>query len=64
MSERQIKVSIIIVNWNGREHLEICLNSVLQQTYKNFSIIIVDNGSSDDSVEFIKKHYQQVTLIE
>lgn len=49
------KVSFIIVNYNGKKYLEECLNSIISQTYKNYEIIVVDNGSSDGSVEFLDK---------
>jgi GT2 family glycosyltransferase len=42
-------VSAVIVNWNGAAHLRICLPSLLTQSYKVREIIVVDNGSSDDS---------------
>ncbi len=56
-------VSIIIVNWNGREHLDVCLRSVFAQTYEDFSVIFVDNGSSDDSVPFVEKNFPKVKVI-
>ena len=48
-------VSVIIVNWNGREHLQACLGSLETISYPNFEVVVVDNGSTDDSVEFIKE---------
>jgi GT2 family glycosyltransferase len=45
------KVSVIIVNWNGAEHLRLCLPSLASQSFKSLEIIVVDNHSSDDSVE-------------
>lgn len=48
------KLSIIIVNYNGMKFLEACITSILKSTYKNFEIIIVDNGSKDGSVEYLK----------
>ncbi len=48
-------VSIIIVNYNGKELLEKCLESLLTTNYPNFEIILVDNASTDGSVELIKK---------
>lgn len=57
-------VSIIISNWNGLRFLEKCIASLFAQTYRNFEIIIVDNGSTDDSVKFIKDNYRQVLLLE
>ena len=50
-------VSIIILNFNGKEFLADCLNSVLKQSYKEFEIIIVDNASSDGSIEFLNKYF-------
>ena len=51
------KVSIIIVNYNGKELLEKCLESVFKADYKNYEVIIVDNNSTDDTVEFVKDNY-------
>jgi N-acetylglucosaminyl-diphospho-decaprenol L-rhamnosyltransferase len=44
-------VSAIIVNWNGAHHLRICLPSLWSQSFKSLEIIVVDNGSKDDSAE-------------
>lgn len=57
------KVSIIIVNWNGKEYLGACLTSVLDQTYPNYDVILVDNGSTDDSIEFVSEKYPEVKTI-
>lgn len=57
------KVSVIIINWNGKRFLKDCLDSVLNQTYPNYEIILVDNGSIDGSVEFVEKNYPEVKLI-
>jgi len=48
MSEKP-RVSVIIVNWNGEEHLRLCLPSLAAQSFKSLEIIVVDNRSSDDS---------------
>lgn len=45
------KVSVVIVNWNGAEHLRICLPSLLAQSFDSLEVIVVDNHSSDDSAE-------------
>lgn len=50
-------VSIIVLNWNGRRWLKKCLDSLCDQAYGNYEIILVDNHSSDDSVEFVEKNY-------
>lgn len=59
----KIKVSVIIVNWNGEKWLKKCLDSLFGQKYRNFELIIVDNASEDNSVEYIKEHYPGVTII-
>jgi GT2 family glycosyltransferase len=57
-------ISVIIPNWNGAEHLEICLPLLLKQTFDDFEIIVVDNGSKDDSVRLIQEAHPSVRLIE
>lgn len=56
-------VFIIILNWNGREHLEYCIPSVVATKYPNFRILLVDNGSLDDSVTFVRQKFPEVTVI-
>lgn len=58
-----IKASIIIPNWNGKYLLKECLDSLKRQTFGEFQIIIVDNGSTDGSVDYINKFYPEVKLI-
>jgi len=57
-------VAIVILNWNGRFHLESFLPSVYNSTYPNLEFVIGDNGSTDDSVEFIKNNYPLIRIIE
>jgi GT2 family glycosyltransferase len=47
--------SVIVLNWNGRHLIEECLDTVLSQTYRDFETIVVDNGSSDDSVAWLRE---------
>jgi len=57
------KVFIIILNWNGlRDTLE-CLKSVFKLDYENFEVVVVDNGSVDNSVKIIEIDYPKVKLI-
>jgi len=56
-------VSIIIVNYNGKNHLEKCLKSIMKINYPNYEIILVDNNSTDDSVEFVKNVYPSIIII-
>lgn len=50
-------VSVVIVNWNGRDYLKECLNSLRRQTWKEFEIILLDNGSTDGSVEYVEENF-------
>ena len=56
-------VSIIIVNYNGRPFLDDCLKSLHQISYNEIEIILVDNSSSDDSLDFVKREYPNVIII-
>ncbi len=58
-----IDAVVIIVNWNGKRFLKKCFNSLKEQTYKNFKVVLVDNGSEDDSVKFVEENYPKVELI-
>ncbi len=56
--------SVIVLNWNGREHLAGCLDSLKVQTIDSFEVLVVDNGSTDGSAEFLEANYSGfVTLI-
>ncbi len=60
-------VSIIIVNLNGKELLRRCLTSILTTNYPSFEIVVVDNASTDGSVEFIKRlfgTYSSLKIVE
>jgi GT2 family glycosyltransferase len=57
------KVTVIIPNWNGWHHLERCLPALLAQTYPGFEILVVDNGSNDDSVALVHDRFPQARLI-
>lgn len=56
-------VAIVILNWNGRAFLERFLPSVVASSYPNKQVIVADNASIDDSVEFIGRHYPEVNII-
>ena len=56
-------VSIIIPNWNGLRHLRTCLEAVLRQTYPVRETVLVDNGSTDGSCEFVAAHYPGVRIL-
>ena len=56
-------VSVIVVNWNGRHHLAECLDSLAAQSYRNFEVVLVDNGSVDGSVDYVRREYPWVKLV-
>ena len=58
-----MSINVIIVNWNGRELLTECLESLRGQVYKPLDITLVDNGSIDGSVDFITQAYPEVRTI-
>ena len=57
------KVTVVIINWNGKAYLDRCLASVANQTYDNYNVILVDNGSTDGSAQFVKTNYPRVEVI-
>ncbi len=59
-----VQISIIVLNWNGKLYLNDCLASIYNQSYKDFEVIFVDNASTDDSVNFIKKNYPRAKIIQ
>ena len=64
MMERLKKVAVVILNWNGRKLLEEFLPSVYQFTTSEIAdIIVVDNGSTDDSVSFLSQNYPNIQLL-
>jgi GT2 family glycosyltransferase len=56
-------VCVIVLNFNGRKHLEYCLPSIAASQYYPFKIIVVDNASSDNSVDYIIQNYPEMTLL-
>lgn len=62
--QAQAKVSIVVVNWNGRGFLEDCLGCLSAQSYPDREIILVDNHSMDSSVSFVREKFAAVKIIE
>ena len=56
-------VSVVIANFNGRELLGECLESLRHQTYSACEVIVVDNGSTDGSGEWLSEHFPEVKLV-
>ena len=56
-------ISVVIVNWNGREWLEKSLPAVAAQSYRDFEVIVVDNGSQDGSADWLGESWPDVRLL-
>jgi len=56
-------ISVVITNYNGKHFLEACLNSLERQAFKDFEVILVDNGSSDGSLEYVRENFPAVRII-
>jgi len=57
-------VHILVINWNGREHLEACFDSLLAGTYAPVRFVLIDNASDDGSVEFVRDRYGRDPRVE
>lgn len=53
----QPRVHVLVINWNGREHLDACFRSLLATPYENARCVLVDNASDDDSVAFVQETF-------
>ncbi|MEW5958964.1 MAG: glycosyltransferase family 2 protein [Chloroflexota bacterium] len=57
------KVTVVIPNWNTRRWLSGCLDGLRGQKYQDFRVLLVDSGSGDDSVAFVKENYPEVEVL-
>ena len=57
------RVFLLILNWNGKEDTADCIESLKHLNYSNFEIFVIDNRSSDNSVEYLEKRYPNITII-
>ena len=57
------KVGVVIVNWNRKEDVLRCISSVLLSDYDHYQILVVDNASSDGSIEAIEESYPEVVIL-
>lgn len=58
------KVAVVIPNWNGEKWLPGCLSALAAQGFEDFETVLVDNGSTDGSVLYVKQHDPRVRIIE
>ena len=57
-------IKILILNWNGKKFLKACLDSVLGINYPNYTILVIDNNSSDGSRQFVKENYPKIEYLQ
>lgn len=57
-----MKTYVVVLNWNGKDFIEECLDSLSKQSHES-EIVVVDNGSTDGSVELIERKYPKIHLI-
>lgn len=57
-------VSILVLNYNGMQFLKQCFESLFKSEYSNFEVVLVDNNSTDESVEFTNEHYPNIKIIQ
>lgn len=58
-----MKVTIVIPNYNGKHFMGPCLESLKQQSFTDFKILVVDNASTDGSLDYMKENYPQIQVI-
>lgn len=58
------KIGVVILNWNGKQDTLACMESLFCSSYQNFEVLLVDNCSSDGSVEAICRSYPKVTILQ
>lgn len=59
----KMKVTIVIPNYNGKHFMEPCLASLREQTCQDYKVLVVDNASTDGSLEYMKEHYPEIEVI-
>ena len=61
--DEPLVIRIIVLNWNGRRWLEGCLGALGQQTGRAFEVVVVDNASTDGSVELVRERFPQCQVV-
>lgn len=57
------RLTVIIPNWNGHRFLQTCFTSLREQDFEDFETVLVDNGSTDGSVNFVRENFPEVRII-
>lgn len=56
-------ITIIVLNWNGAKDTARCIHYLKKLEYNNFNLLLIDNHSNDNSIEFIKEQYPEIEII-
>jgi GT2 family glycosyltransferase len=56
-------VTLLVLNWNGRSLLPLCLSPLIALDYPRYEIVLADNGSTDDSLAYVREHFPQVQVM-
>src|ERR1039458_5230115 len=57
------RLTVVVLNYNGRPLLQVMLASLALQTFESFAVVVVDNGSSDDSLDYLETHWPAVKVL-
>jgi GT2 family glycosyltransferase len=63
IEKRAQRTAIVVLNWNSGRMTAECIRSLLKMTAEDYEIIVVDNGSHDDSVEYLQKQFPSITML-
>ena len=63
VSQQDRRIAVVILNWNGRDHLETYLPSVLEHTLQDAEVWVADNGSTDDSLAWLASNHPEVKTL-
>jgi GT2 family glycosyltransferase len=63
MAERAARVAVVIPSWNGRDQLATVLESLEEQRFRDFDTVVVDNGSTDGTVEYLRESWPDVRVV-
>jgi len=64
MQRSMPEVTILILTWNSCRFLHACIETILQQDYQNYSVLVLDNGSTDNTIELVRKSFPSIYIIE
>lgn len=59
----KVETTVLIPNYNGKEHLKECLTSLRKQSYSKFKVILLDNNSTDSSSQYVKNNFPEVDVL-